>query len=97
MRRAALVLAGLVLSAVALAGQNVDPSTFATPPTTSWPTFNGDYSGRRFSPLKTLTDANVKALSLAWLYPLPANGGAPIKSTPLQVDGVLYFSTPDHA
>ena len=97
MTRAAFVLAAVLLSAATITAQNVDPTTFATPPTTSWPTFNGDYSGRRFSPLKTLTDANVKALSLAWLYALPANGGAPIKSTPLQIDGVLYFSTPDHA
>lgn len=67
------------------------------PASDSWPTFNGDYSGRRFSPLAKVTTSNVKALSLAWLYALPAGGGAPVKSTPLLIDGVLYFSTPDHA
>ena len=30
------------------------------PPTTSWPTYNGDYSGRRFSPLTKITAANVQ-------------------------------------
>ena len=39
---------------------------------------------------------NVKHLSLAWLYDLPGAGGT-IKATPLQIDGVLYFTIPDHA
>jgi alcohol dehydrogenase (cytochrome c) len=65
------------------------------PGSSSWPTYNGDYSGRRFSSLKKITDNNVKHLSLAWLYDVPAGG--PIKATPLLVDGVLYFSAPDHA
>ena len=66
------------------------------PAPTSWPTYNGDYSGRRFSPLTKITPSNVKHLSLAWIYDLPAGGGT-VKATPLQVNGVLYFSTPDHA
>ena len=81
--------------ATASQGVVVDPATFVKPPTTAWPTFNGDYSGRRFSPLTQITAANVKALSLAWMY--NATGAGTIKSTPLMIDGVLYFSTPDHA
>ena len=61
-----------------------------------WPTFNGDYTGRRFSTLTKITDANVKHLSLAWSYRVSGQGAAPIKATPLQVGGVLYFSSPDH-
>ncbi len=38
----------------------------------------------------------MQHLSLAWLYDLPGAGGT-IKATPLQVDGVLYFTIPDHA
>ena len=38
----------------------------------------------------------MKHLSVAWLYDLPQGGGS-VKATPLFVDGVLYFSTPDHA
>ena len=45
----------LVLASAILAAQQkpnwVDPAKFTEPPTTSWPTYNGDYSGRRFSPL----------------------------------------------
>jgi alcohol dehydrogenase (cytochrome c) len=61
-----------------------------------WPTFNGDFSGRRFSTLTGITDKNVKHLSLAWSYRVSGQGAAPIKATPLQVGGVLYFSSPDH-
>ena len=64
------------------------------PSTDSWPTYNGDYSGRRFSSLTKITAGNVKNLSLAWIYDLPAAGT--IKATPLQIGGVLYFTTPNH-
>ena len=30
--------------------------------------YNGDYSGRRFSTLKKINDANISSLSLAWVY-----------------------------
>lgn len=94
-----LVFAAVCLSLVASvrAQDGLDPAKLGAPPTDAWPTFNGDYSGRRFSTLTHITDANVKALSLAWLYAIPSNGGGPIKATPLLIDGVLYFSTPDHA
>ena len=96
MRRAGLPLAAAILSMVTLAAQGgVTTARLLDPGTGSWPTYNGDYSGRRFSTLTSIDAANVKALSLAWLYTIPAGG--PIKSTPLQIDGVLYFSTPDHA
>ena len=38
--------------------------------TDSWPTYNGDYSGRRFSTLTKINANNVGALSLAWVYRL---------------------------
>lgn len=69
-------------------------------PVDSWPTYNGDYSGRRFSPLTKISDANIHALSLAWVYRVnlgPGGGsGGVIKGTPVQVDGILYLTLPDH-
>lgn len=59
-----------------------------------WPTYNGDYSGRRFSDLTQVNASNIKSLTLAWTYD---SGGVPIKATPLMVGGVLYFTVPDHA
>ena len=58
----------------------------------SWPTFNGDYSGRRFSPLTQINQSNVKSLKLAWAFQTHA---AALKSTPLEVDGILYFAVPN--
>jgi acido-empty-quinoprotein group A len=91
------------------------------PPVDAWPTYNGDYSGQRFSPLRQINQLNVKALTLAWVNH-PAGGQTPgaivgglgpevppvagretgfgglqIKATPLMLNGILYFATPDNA
>ena len=100
MKRLAFALLLASLSAGGLLGQSfevgIDPSAAVRPPTDAWPTYNGDYSGRRFSPLTTLNTTNVSSLSLEWMYRTnPA--GQSIKATPLFVNGVLYFSVPDHA
>src|SRR4029077_6804719 len=39
-------------------------------PTDSWPTYHGDYSGRRYSTIKQINASNVKNLTLAWVYRL---------------------------
>jgi len=83
-------------------------------PTDAWPTYHGDYTGRRFSTLKQINTTNVKNLTLAWVSRLntsragaivggegpetpPPGGTTPsIKSTPLMLNGILYFSVPDH-
>src|SRR5215475_11767939 len=68
----------------------------------SWPTYNGDFSGRRYSPLTAINSTNIGRLSLAWFYRINAVGaqrgvGNPkISSTPLMVNGVIYFTIPDH-
>src|SRR5512132_3726747 len=96
MRRWLAVGSVLVLSTVLTAQQSgLTRTQIEKPATTSWPTFNGDYSGRRYSTLTKINASNVKHLSVAWIYDLPAGGGI-VKSTPLLVNGVLYFSTPDH-
>ena len=87
----------LFLSTVVSAQQSgLTSAQIEKPVTTSWPTFNGDYSGRRYSTLTKINASNVKHLSVAWIYDLPAGGGI-VKATPLLVNGILYFSTPDHA
>src|SRR5262249_22565400 len=71
-------------------------------PTDTWPTYNGDYSGRRFSPLKKIHSSNVSGLALAWMFRVNVSGPIrgisfpDIKSTPLMVNGVLFFTIPDH-
>ncbi len=79
--------------------QALDPKKLTEPPVEAWPTYNGDYSGRRFSTLSKINATNVQALSLAWIYRMragSANSGGVLKSTPLLVNGALYFTIPDH-
>jgi alcohol dehydrogenase (cytochrome c) len=51
------------LPALAAAGS---PQPSIAPLADSWPTFSGDYSGRRYSQLAQVTRDNVKNLTLAW-------------------------------
>jgi alcohol dehydrogenase (cytochrome c) len=47
-------------------GSGVAPSELLKPLKDSWPTYNGDYTGRRFSALEAINTSTVKNLSLAW-------------------------------
>jgi len=98
MRRVLLssLIAACVVSGALAAQGRLNLAKLSEPPTDSWPTYNGDYSGRRFSPLTKITSANVHQLSLAWMFRINGTGLGAIKSTPLQVNGILYFTVPDH-
>ena len=106
------------LAPVLAIGQSLDPAQLLKQNNDAWPTYSGDYSGRRYSPLKEINQATVKNLSLAFVARLQAgplsptgvppvivsgegkgefNTPANIKGAILQVDGVLYVSTPDNA
>jgi len=87
------LILSVILSATALAAQGLDPAALLKPATDTWPTYNGDYSGRRHSPLKQINAGNVKSLTLAWVFQAHSTA---IKSTPLEVNGVLYFTVPDN-
>lgn len=76
-----------------LRAQGLSPSLLLKPATDTWPTYNGDYSGRRFSPLDQINASNVGSLTLAWIF---RSNGVSIKSTPLEVNGILYLTTPDN-
>src|SRR5437764_345162 len=99
-----IAVAGL-LCTISFGQGTVDPAKLLTPPTDSWPTYNGDYSGRRFSPLTKINAENIQSLALAWVYRAnpgqnPQGGGGAaysvIKGTPLVINGVMYFTLPDH-
>src|SRR5579859_7550582 len=82
-----LALATLWTSVLAprMAAQGLAPDMLLAPPTNTWPTYNGEYSGRRYSTLDQINASNINSLTLAWVY--RANGT--IKSTPLEVNGIL--------
>src|SRR5262249_12642381 len=95
-----LVIVLAMMAAMRPSGQTpASKSAFGPPPTDSWPSYNGDTSGRRFSTLDKVNASNVQNLSLAWMYRANTGspgGGATIKGTPVQVNGVLYLTVPDH-
>jgi acido-empty-quinoprotein group A len=88
-----LVLFAFVLSG--LNAQGLDPRVLLHPTPDSWPTFNGDYSGKRFSPLRQINKSNVGMLALTWAFQTDVATGPRLKSTPLLVNGILYFTEPD--
>ncbi len=102
-RKILVCVAALLLPAL-LSAEGLDPKKLLEQPTDTWPTYNGDYSGRRFSPLKTINADNVKSMTLSWVYRTNTSsgrgggggGGVAVKATPLLVNGVLYFTVPDH-
>lgn len=87
----------LVLANLAFGQTGLDPAKLLQQPRDTWPTYNGDYTGRRFSPPTTINTSNVRSLSLAWAYRIDSHGGysGRISSTSLEVDGVLCFTVPN--
>ena len=86
MSRMTTLLAVVVASLTLSAQSRVTNQKLLKPGTDSWPTFNGDYTGRRFSALTRITNANVHQLSFAWMYRIATGtAGATIKSTPLML------------
>jgi len=77
-----------------LAGQDLENTQLLHLSADSWPTYHGDYSGRRHVGFTQITPQNVGDLSLAWAF--QTNQPAQIKSSPLLVDGILYFTVPDN-
>lgn len=98
--RSPMIAALLALATPAFAN-DLDMSKVGAPPVDTWPTFHGDYTGRRFSPLVQINEHNVANLQVAWISrfnDVGAQRGAPqpvIKGTPLMVNGVLYMTLPD--
>jgi alcohol dehydrogenase (cytochrome c) len=56
-----------------------------------WLTYSGDYSGRRHSPLKQITPANVGQLAAQWTFQTGVVARQ-FEATPIVVDGVLYVT-----
>ena len=127
------LLAGPVLLLAQESAQNggLDPQSMLKPLSDSWPTYSGDYTGRRYSSLTQVNQTNVKHLTLAWTARLAGGepaaggfggfgrgggpgggggnvivggegkgdfpiGGVSVKGAILQVNGVLYVTSPDN-
>ena len=72
------LLFGVLSAAVPaiLSGQALEPSALMKPLGDSWPTYSGDYSGKRYSSLTQINQSNVKDLSLAWVAKVTGGAGS---------------------
>ena len=68
------------------------PIAWGPPKPGDWLTYNGDYSGNRYSPLKQITVDNVASLKVKWVFPIQHFG---LETTPIAADGVLYVTGPN--
>lgn len=77
-------------------GGGVSFADIARPKSGSWPTYNGNLSGNRFSPLDQINTRNVPQLAPRWMFAIP---GAPrtLEVTPVVVDGIMYLTSVNEA
>ena len=62
-------------AALAAQGRGLDNADLLKPLGNSWPTYSGDYSGKRYSSLKQINLTTVKSLTLAWTVRLTDGPG----------------------
>src|SRR5947209_11528812 len=57
----------------------------------NWTSYNGDYSGQRFSSLSAINRSNVGQLRAAWVFH-PGNSQR-LEATPVVIRGVMYLTS----
>ena len=62
----------------------------AAPPAADWLSYNGDYSGRRYSALDQINRDNVGQLRAQWIFHVRNSGE--LEVTPVVVNGVMFAS-----
>lgn len=80
----------LMGAALAVASAQVTIEDIRRSPDKNWLTYNGDYSGQRFSSLKQITPANAGSLVAKWVYNF--EGARRLSCVPVVYDGVMYVT-----
>jgi len=65
------------------------------PVTNNWVSYNGDYSGARYSNLTQITPANVGRLAAQWVF--HPRSVSPLEVTPVVVAGVMFVTSANDA
>lgn len=77
-------------------GVDISPSRLLVRPAADdWLSYNGDYTGRRYSALREITAANVAQLRAEWVFHAP-NSNA-LEVTPVVADGVMFVTSANDA
>ncbi len=75
---------------------NVKPADLLVRPTAAnWLSYNGDYTGRRYSGLTQLNPANVAQLRAQWVFHSPNSNH--LEGTPVVVDGLMLMTSANDA
>jgi len=77
-------------------GPGVSFADVAHPQPGAWPTYDGNESGNRFSPLSQIDAGNVEHLAPKWMFTIPGVPRA-LQVTPVVVDGVMYVTSVNEA
>ncbi len=106
LQRSWLIAAFAYLLSVPLGGQESDPSPARAPGVQAshllsrtikddWPSYNGDYTGRRFSSLTQITPQNVRHLQAQWVF--HSRSAGILEVTPVVVNGIMYVTASNDA
>ena len=82
----------MILGVALVAGMLAPALPQAVPGKADWPSYGHDPQATKYSPLDQINAKNVGQLKRAWEYHTKERGRA-FETTPIMVDGVLYFST----
>lgn len=75
---------------------DVRPSDLlAKPVGANWPSYHGDYTGRRYSGLSQITTRNVSRLQAQWVFHSPNSNH--LEGTPIAVDGLMFLTSGNDA
>ena len=58
-----------------------------------WPTYHGQLSGNRYSPLAEINRNTVSRVAPRWIFPVP--NASRLEVTPVVVDGIMYVTSPN--
>src|ERR1700739_5147659 len=75
---------------------DVQPATLLPHPAgANWPSYNGDYTGRRFSSLNQIDKGNVSQLRLGWVF--HASNSNALEVTPVAYEGLMFVTSANDA
>lgn len=96
-----------MLNAAALFSQSAQPTSISTrvdvepsqllavPVSANWLSYNGDYTGRRYSALREINTNNASQLRAQWVFHAPNSNR--LEVTPVVVDGVMFVTSANDA
>jgi alcohol dehydrogenase (cytochrome c) len=83
-------------SAVISASVDVRPADLLVePPGANWISYNGDYSGRRYSSLAQITPENTAQLRAQWVFHIRDSND--LEVTPVVVNGIMFVTAANDA